>query len=207
MAVSKGVELTTVRAALDAGIRVFGESRVQEALPKIAKLPGAEWHLVGRLQANKARGAASAFTAIHSVDSRALLERLDRVAAEERATPLAYLEVNVAGDAAKAGFAAAALESRGALRELVRVIAAVRTLRVVGLMTIGPMVATPDEARPFFARLRAMRDALCEEGGIALPELSMGMSSDAEAAVAEGATIVRIGTAIFGPRLTWTAAR
>ena len=197
---TKGVDADRVRAAIAAGMRTFGESRVQEALPKIAALSRAEWHLIGRLQANKARKAAAAFHAIHSVDSLQLLERLDRVAGEEAVRPLALLEVNVSGEAAKGGFDASLLADGSSIATLAAAVVAARHLRVAGLMTIAPVVATPADARPFFRRLRELRDALQDGVGRALPELSMGMSADAEAAVAEGATLVRVGTALFGQR-------
>lgn len=178
----------------------FGESRVQEALPKVDALPDAEWHLVGRLQANKARPAARVFTAIHSIDSTSLLERLDRVAAEEGRRVDAFLQVNITGESSKAGFAAETIEEPRQLNDLTRSILARRSVSVVGLMTIGPLVAHPEDARPAFARLRELRDRLESELGRPVPELSMGMSGDLEAAVAEGATVVRVGSAIFGLR-------
>jgi len=181
------------RAAFEAGIGRLGESRVQEAEPKIAAVPDAEWHFVGRLQANKARRAVRAFAVIHSVDSLALLQRLREQAAEEGRSPSLLLQVNVSGEAAKAGLSPAdalATELGTAVREG----------GVVGLMTIAPMGAGTDEARRLFAGLRVLRDRLQDAAGTPLPELSMGMTADAEAAAAEGATLVRIGTALFGPR-------
>jgi pyridoxal phosphate enzyme (YggS family) len=179
------------RAAVDAGLPMLGESRVQEAEPKIAAFPWPEWHFVGRLQSNKARRAVRAFEAIHSVDSEALLDTLVRVAAEERRSPRLLLQVNVTGEATKAGLspdAARAMAPR------------LREVPVVGLMTIARMDASQDEARATFRRLRELRDELEQAAGVGLDELSMGMSADAEAAAAEGATLVRIGTALFGPR-------
>lgn len=188
--VTKTHPIETVRAAVAAGITLLGESRVQEAEPKVAAVPGAEWHFIGRLQSNKARRAVRAFATIHSVDSMALLERLDRIAAEEGRRPSVLLEINVSGEAAKAGLAPDALGS----------IVVPRAIPLVGLMTMAPMGAGADEARSVFRRLRELRDGLEQRLGIGLPELSMGMSADAEAAAAEGATLVRIGTALFGPR-------
>ena len=179
-----------VRAAVEAGLTILGESRVQEAEPKISATPDAEWHFVGRLQSNKARRAVRAFQVIHSIDSVELLERVDEIAAEEGRTPRVLLQVNVAGESAKAGFAPEALAG----------VRAPRVSPVVGLMTIAPIGASPDGARAVFGRLRELRDRLADRIGLALPELSMGMSADAEAAAAEGATLVRIGTALFGPR-------
>lgn len=196
VAITKTWPIEVARAALDAGLTLLGESRVQEAEPKVAALPEAEWHLVGRLQSNKVRRAVRAFAAIHSVDSVELLRRVDAVAAEEGLGPRLLLQVNEAGSPTTAGLspeAAAARELTDALRD-------VRAARVVGLMTIARMGAGTAEARKTFAALRALRDRLEADAGVALPELSMGMSADAEAAAAEGATLVRIGTALFGPR-------
>jgi pyridoxal phosphate enzyme (YggS family) len=197
VAVSKGVPIQTVAAARSAGITRFGENRVQEALAKVAALPDVEWHLVGRLQSNKARTAVRAFAAIHSVDSVALLERVAHVADDEGRRPALLLQVNVTGEPSKAGFAPEVL-SAGEVLAALRAFAA--RMSIVGLMTIGPASVSGEESRRVFARLRLLRDALRAASGLALPELSMGMSGDAEAAVAEGATLVRIGTAIFGPR-------
>jgi pyridoxal phosphate enzyme (YggS family) len=202
VAVTKGFGAEVVRQAGGAGLHRFGENRVQEALPKMAAAPEAEWHLVGHLQANKARQAVRGFAAIHSVDSLDLLARLDRIAAEESKAPLVLLQVNVTGEASKAGFPldwfAEAVRGAGPLSGAM---ARLGTVRIGGLMTIGPAGVAPDASRQFFATLRRLRDELQELTGTALPELSMGMTGDAEAAVAEGATLVRIGTAIFGPRL------
>jgi PLP dependent protein len=191
LAVTKGWPVDVAVTAFQAGLTMLGESRVQEAEPKIAALPDAEWHLVGRLQSNKARRAAGAFAVIHSVDSAALLDRLGAIGHEDGDAPRLLLQVNVAGEATKAGVAP------GTLDELAP---RLRGTGVVGLMTIARMGAAPDEARATFASLRAARDRLEQAAGIGLPELSMGMSDDAEAAAAEGATLVRIGTALFGPR-------
>jgi pyridoxal phosphate enzyme (YggS family) len=192
VAVTKTFGIETCRAALQAGLTRLGENRVQEAEPKIAALPEAEWHLVGRLQSNKARRAVRGFAVIHSIDSVDLLARVDRVAAEEDRRTQVLLEVNVTGEGTKAGFEP---------DELGRVdLGAHEAAPVIGLMTILPYGAAFDDARRWFRRLRELRDELQERTGHALPELSMGMSGDAEAAVAEGATLVRIGTALFGPR-------
>lgn len=188
--VTKTHPASVARAALTAGITRLGESRVQEAEPKIDAVPDAEWHHIGRLQSNKARRAVRRFEVIHSLDSLELLSRVDELAAEEGTAPRVLLQVNVSGDAAKAGMAPEALAA----------IRASRTVALVGLMTIAPMGATEQEARAAFARLRALRGELEQRIGHELPELSMGMSADADAAAAEGATLVRIGTALFGPR-------
>jgi PLP dependent protein len=188
--VTKTHGLAVVRAARDAGIGLLGESRIQEAEPKIAAVPDAEWHFIGRLQANKVRRAVRGFAAIHSVDDLDLLDRVDRIASEEGRRPWVMLEVNVSGEPTKAGMAPEALDA----------VRSPGTVALTGLMTIAPMGADDDTARSVFRRLRELRDRLAERLGIALPELSMGMSADAEAAAAEGATLVRIGTALFGHR-------
>lgn len=188
--VTKTHPVEVARAAVAAGITRLGESRVQEGEPKVAAVPEAEWHFIGRLQSNKARRAARAFPLIHSVDSAALLERLDRIADEEGLDTRLLLEVNVSGEAAKAGLEPVQLEQ----------LQPPSHARLMGLMTIAPMHVSADEARAVFGRLRVLRDRLADRIGIELPELSMGMSADAEAAAAEGATLVRIGTALFGPR-------
>jgi hypothetical protein len=190
VAVTKDWPLTVARVAVEAGLAMLGESRVQEAEPKVAALPEAEWHLIGRLQSNKARRAVRAFAVIHSVDSIALLERLDGLASEEGHTPRVLLQVNVSGEASKTGMEPRALDA----------LQAPRTAKLVGLMTIAPMGASVEAARAAFGDLRRLRDQIQQAAGIGLPELSMGMSADAEAAAAEGATLVRIGTALFGPR-------
>ena len=188
--ITKTHPLSVVRAAIEAGVTILGESRVQEAEPKIAAAPEAEWHYVGRLQSNKVRRADRAFDVIHSIDSVELLERVDEIADEEGRSPRILLQVNVSGEAAKTGLAPEALTG----------VRPPHVARLVGLMTIAPMGASPDEARAVFRRLREVRDALEDRIGLALPELSMGMTADADAAAAEGATLVRIGTALFGPR-------
>ena len=201
VAVTKGFDATVVQRAREAGLRRFGENRVQEGLVKVAAVPDAEWHLVGRLQANKVRPAIGAFAVIHSVDSLDLLRRMDQIAAEEARIPIALLEVNLSGEPSKAGFDATwfatELRQPGAL---LASLDALRAVRVSGLMTIGVAGASVEDARQLFGRLRQLRDELVQQTGQALPDLSMGMSGDAEAAVAEGASLVRIGTAIFGPR-------
>lgn len=188
--VTKTHSASLARAALTAGITRLGESRVQEAEPKIDAVPGAEWHFIGRLQSNKARRAVRRFAVIHSIDSLELLGRFDELAAEEGAAPRVLLQVNVSGEAAKAGIAPEALAE----------VTVPRTATLVGLMTIAPMGASGAQARAVFARLRRLRDVLERRIGLELPELSMGMSADADAAAAEGATLVRIGTLLFGPR-------
>lgn len=193
VAVTKTHPIEVVRRAVDAGLTRFGENRVQEAEPKIAALPDVEWHLIGHLQSNKARRAVAWFRTIHSIDSVELLRRVMTIAEETGRSPRLLLQVNVTGEATKSGLAPEALE----MPELVT---AAREAGIAGLMTIGPMGASVEEARACFRRLRELRDRLREVTGLPLPELSMGMTADAEAAAAEGATLVRIGTALFGPR-------
>ena len=196
VAVTKTWPVEVVRAALAAGITILGESRVQEAESKVAAVPEATWHLVGRLQSNKARRAVRAFSAIHSIDSLELLRRVDGIATEEDLPTQLLLEVNVAGMSTTAGLAATEIVDPALAAEL----RALRRARLAGLMTIARFGAGEQEARKTFAELRRLRDRLQQASGIGLPELSMGMSADAEAAAAEGATLVRIGTALFGPR-------
>jgi pyridoxal phosphate enzyme (YggS family) len=188
--ITKTHPVAVARAALEAGISMLAENRVQEAEEKVLAVPEAEWHLVGHLQANKVRRAIRLFPVIHSIDSGELLDRVDRIAGEEGRRPRLLIQVNVSGEATKSGIAPDALAAvtRPSHGEL------------VGLMTIAPMGAGEAEARTVFGRLRGLRDELQDRLGVALPELSMGMSADAEAAAAEGATLVRIGTALFGPR-------
>jgi pyridoxal phosphate enzyme (YggS family) len=188
--VTKSHPAELVRTAFDAGIARLGENRVQEAEPKISAVPGVEWHFIGRLQSNKARRAVRGFEVIHSIDSPELLARVDDLAAAEDRRPRVLLQVNVSGEGTKAGLAPVALGE----------VQAPRTAVLVGLMTIAPVGMSEPDARAVFRRLRELRDRLEDRIGVALPELSMGMSADAEAAAAEGASLVRIGTALFGPR-------
>lgn len=200
--VTKGHGAHMVQAAVAAGLTSLGENRVQEALPKIATAPpGVEWHLVGHLQSNKARRALEAFDWIHSVDSPALLDRLETIAHDGQRSPRLLLQVNLTGEPSKSGWDPDLLRADlvpGS--DLLVAIGRLRHARLAGLMTIGRAGAGTDEARATFGRLRELRDRLADAAGMALPELSMGMTADAEAAVAEGATLVRIGTALFGPR-------
>ncbi|MEI6167237.1 MAG: YggS family pyridoxal phosphate-dependent enzyme [bacterium] len=195
MAVSKTQHPDDIAAVAALGVETFGENRVQEAHGKISLCPGRlHWHLIGHLQSNKAREAARLFEMIHSVDSVRMLETLDRVAGEEGRSLPVCLEVNVSGERSKFGMApehvAGALE---AANRLFRV-------KVVGLMTIPPAAEDPQEARPFFRALRELRDRMQGESGVMMPELSMGMSQDFEVAIEEGATWIRVGSLLFGPR-------
>ncbi len=189
VAVSKGHSVEAVHAAAAAGVRHFGENRIQEALPRIetAKAAGVDtvWHLVGHLQSNKAKVAAGAFDIIHSVDSARLLVRLDAAAPAPRD---ALLQVNIAGDPQKHGVAP------GELASLVEAARSASNLRLRGLMTIAPPTTDPEQARPVFHALRLLAERFD------LPDLSMGMTDDFEVAVEEGATLVRVGRALFGER-------
>jgi hypothetical protein len=194
VAVSKTMPVEAVREAVAAGATILGENRVQEAGDKIAALPGvAEWHLIGHLQTNKAKPAAEVFDCIHSLDSIRLAQLLDRAASEAGKRLRCLIQVNVGEEAQKSGIPAA--EVRPLLEEAARL----THLLVEGLMAIPPFLSDPEAVRPFFRRLRELREVLVREGA-SLPHLSMGMTHDFEAAIEEGATLVRIGTAIFGPR-------
>jgi PLP dependent protein len=199
VAVSKTVEADRLRAGVEAGLTTLGENRVQEATSKVGLVPGATWHLVGPLQSNKARRALETFDVIQTVDSVELAERLDRLAREVRgAGPSSrypvLVQVNVDDDPSKAGLAPDSIA--GALERL----ADLDALEVRGLMTIGRLVTDPAAARPTFAALRELAARLRDGGATLGPALSMGMTDDFEVAVEEGATIVRVGRAIFGER-------
>ncbi len=195
IAVSKKQDAEKVRAAFDAGQSIFGESRVQEARAKIPLLPSAvRWHFIGRLQKNKIRHALPLFELFHGVDSLALAQDIDRVAGEEGMRPRILLEVNVAGEAGKHGF------SPGALRRDLEAALSLSRLTIEGLMAIPPLAPEAEASRKYFAALRALRDELEAEFEVKLPQLSMGMSGDFAVAIEEGATLVRVGTAIFGRR-------
>ncbi len=195
MAVSKTQHPDDIAAVAGLGIETFGENRVQEARGKIPLCPGRiHWHLIGHLQSNKAREAVHLFEMIHSVDSFRMLETLDRFAADEGRSLPVCLEVNVSGERSKFGMSPElVVETIEAANRLFKV-------KVVGLMTIPPIAENPEEARPFFRALRELRDRVQVGTGINLPELSMGMSHDFEVAVEEGATWIRLGTLLFGPR-------
>jgi len=195
VAVSKSQPPEAVRAAVDLGHLVFGENRIQEAKAKIPLSPErARWHMIGHLQSNKVRDAVGLFTMIQSVDGFHLAQELDKWADKQAKTLPILLEVNVAGESSKFGY-----EPGTVLRELTE-INELRHLEVHGLMTIAPYTTDPEKVRPVFRKLRELK-AQCEQvlGG-PLQHLSMGMSGDFEVALEEGATIVRIGTALFGPR-------
>jgi pyridoxal phosphate enzyme (YggS family) len=196
VAVSKTVPAERLVAAVAAGLTTLGENRVQEAETKADAVAEATWHLVGPLQSNKVRRALEVFETIQSVDSVELAQRIDRLATEVRPgerVPV-LLQVNVDDDTAKAGFSSAAIEEQ--LAEIL----ALEHLEVRGLMTIGRLVDRPEDARPTFAGLREFAGRLRARHPNLGPDLSMGMSDDFEIAVEEGATIVRVGRALFGER-------
>jgi pyridoxal phosphate enzyme (YggS family) len=195
VAVSKTHPAEKVQAAVEAGQSLFGESRVQEARMKIPLLSSRlRWHFIGHLQKNKVRPALPWFELIHGIDSLALAQEMQRIAEDEGARPRVLLQVNVAGEASKYGFAPETLR-----RELNDLISLGR-LTIEGLMTIPPLAPEPEKSRPYFVALRELRDTLEKEFDLRLPHLSMGMTGDFEVAIEEGATLVRVGTAIFGQR-------
>lgn len=193
---SKTQPAAALAEAWEAGLRVFGENRVQEGLAKSRELPpeimaginGIDWHLIGPLQTNKVRAALDLFRTIHSVDRLKIAEAVDREAGARGLSIAGFLEVNLGGEESKHGFLPQDLA------ETVRPLADLQHLRIVGLMAIPPQGDSPEDSRPWFRRLRELRDEL------GLEHCSMGMSADYEVAIEEGATMVRVGTAIFGPR-------
>ena len=195
VAVSKTHPPELIREAFEAGQRAFGESRVQDALPKLDALPREiEWHFIGHLQTNKIRKVVSRFALFHGVDNENLAVQINRIAGELGVTANVLLEVNVSGEESKFGFAPENLPA------VLENLAPLPFLRIRGLMTMAPYSDTPDEARPYFAKLREIRNRLASQTGLPLSDLSMGMSGDFEQGIAEGATIVRVGSAIFGSR-------
>jgi pyridoxal phosphate enzyme (YggS family) len=195
VAVSKTFPAISVREAWDAGQTVFGESRIQEALAKIPDLPGAiHWQFIGHLQKNKVRRALPMFDLFHSIDSSELAQAVDRIAAEDGFHPRVLLEVNIAGEATKFGF------RPDALLEEIEALLTLPRLQIEGLMTIAPYDDDPESARPHFRGLRELRDRLQTQTGLPFATLSMGMSGDFEVAIEEGATLVRVGSSIFGSR-------
>src|SRR5262245_335294 len=198
VAVSKTFPVDAIGEAYAAGQRDFGENRVQEALQKIASCADLEirWHLLGHLQTNKVRKAAPAFSAIHSVDSVELIQKIDAAAADAGRMPQLLIQVDLAAEATKFG------ASPADVPRLFEAAARCHAARVVGLMTLPPIPESPEDARPWFRRLRELRDQWRANGVPAsmLAELSTGMSGDFEVAIEEGSTMVRVGTAIFGSR-------
>jgi len=196
VAITKTHPAEKVREAIEAGQTLFGESRVQEARAKIPELPSnLRWHFVGHLQKNKIRHALPLFELIHSVDSLALAEDINRIAEEEGLHPRVLVEVNVAGEGSKCGF------SPEKLRDQMEELLALPRLSILGLMTIPPLAEEAEASRKYFVQLRELRDRLQTEFRVDLAQLSMGMTQDFPVAIEEGATLVRVGTAIFGERL------
>ncbi|PYI81383.1 MAG: YggS family pyridoxal phosphate-dependent enzyme [Verrucomicrobia bacterium] len=195
VAITKTHPAGKVREAIEAGQALFGESRVQEARAKIPELPSnIHWHFVGHLQKNKVRQALPLFEVIHSVDSLALAQDVNRIAEEEGLYPRVLLEVNVAGEGTKFGF------TSDHLREQIEMLLALPRLSIEGLMCIPPLAVESEDSRKFFVQVRKLRDSLEKEFSIKLPQLSMGMTQDFPIGIEEGATLVRVGTAIFGER-------
>ena len=195
VAITKTHDAEKVREAIEAGQILFGESRVQEARAKIPELPSnLRWHFVGHLQKNKIRHALPLFEMIHTVDSLALAEDINRIAEEEGMHPRVLLEVNVAGEGSKFGFDPEKLGNE------MEALLALPRLSIEGLMTIPPIVEEAEASRKYFVDLRELRDALEQDFDLKLQQLSMGMTNDFAIAAEEGATLVRVGTAIFGER-------
>ncbi len=197
VAVSKTVSGEPIQQAIEAGVTILGENYIQEARKKIGELDSAvRWDFIGHLQSNKASYAIDLFEVIHSVDRLSLAQALSTQAAKKRKTVRVLVQVNISGEGTKSGI------DTGGVSALVSRIASLPNLILEGLMTMPPYFADPEQARPYFAALRKLRDTLMAEQGnrIDLKELSMGMSGDYGVAVEEGATLVRVGTAIFGER-------
>lgn len=194
VAVSKGRSFGEMREAYDAGIRWFGENRVQEAAEKWPLMPAeAELHMVGPLQKNKVKKAVEMFSIVHSVDNNDLAHKLNRHAEDQQKRLRILVQVNVSGETTKHGFSTA--EAGKAVRE----ISGMEWLDLQGLMTMAPVVKDAEQVRPVFKKLRELRDGIQARAGVNLPELSMGMSQDYWIAVEEGATMIRVGRTIFGP--------
>lgn len=195
VAITKTHPAESVREAIETGQILFGESRVQEARAKIPELPAnCRWHLVGHLQKNKIRHALPLFEMFHGIDSLELARDIDRIAEEDGAHPNILLQVNVAGEGSKFGFSPATLGER------MEALLALPRLSIGGLMCIPPLAVESEDSRKFFVQVRELRDSLEKEFSLKLPQLSMGMTQDFPVAIEEGATMVRVGTAIFGER-------
>jgi pyridoxal phosphate enzyme (YggS family) len=197
IAVSKVIEIPLIKEAIDAGHRLFGESKVQEAMEKIKELGrDVQWHMIGHLQRNKVKYIFDLFDMVHSVDNLPLAQEIDKTGRKHERVMDVLVQVNISGEETK--FGAEVSDARNMIRE----IASLSHVSVKGLMTIPPFFDDPEDSRPYFKRLIELRDEIDKEGieGVFLKELSMGMSNDFEVAVEEGATMVRVGTAIFGPR-------
>ena len=198
VAVSKTVEIARIREAIEAGVKILGENYVQEAREKIEEIGhGIQWHMIGHLQGNKAKYAVTLFDYIHSLDGIPLAREIDRRAAQKRRRVRALVEVNLSGETSKFGVGSEAVT------ELIHHVTSLEHISIEGLMTMHPYFDEPEKARPYFIRLRELRDRIQKEGieGVRMNELSMGMSGDFEAAIEEGATMIRVGTAIFGERM------
>jgi len=192
---SKTVTVEVLRELLGLGVQILGENRVQEAKAKVTMLPSScRWHFIGGLQSNKVKEAVRLFQVIHSIDSRNLVDETDRRAAEAGKTQQILIEVNAAGEGSKHGVLP------GEAQALVEYANEKRSLEVIGLMAVVPFCDEVEAVRPYFREVRELRDSIQSTTGILLPELSMGMSHDFEVAIEEGATLVRIGTALFGGR-------
>ena len=194
VAITKAFPPATIREGVAAGLRVLGENRVQEAEEKIGAVSGVTWHMVGHIQSNKARKALEIFSLIHSLDSERLARRLDEIARERGRRAEVLVQVNLSREGTKHG-----VEERD-LPGLLETCEGMAGLRVSGLMTIPAPSADPEDSRPVFRRLRKLLDRECARGRRELEQLSMGMTDDFEVAVEEGATLVRVGRALFGPR-------
>jgi pyridoxal phosphate enzyme (YggS family) len=195
VAVSKTMGPEQIREAVDCGLTLFGENKVQEAFAKIPQCPGRlTWHMIGHLQRNKVAVAVELFDMIHSIDSLRLLETVNRAASEAGKVMPVLLEINVSGESSKFGL------QPEAVPELLTAVNRLPNVQLMGLMTMPPFTEEPEKARPHFRRLRELRDQWNSEHSLMLAELSMGMTNDFEVAIEEGATMIRVGTALFGSR-------
>jgi len=195
VAIAKTHPAERIREAVESGHKLFGESRVQEARAKIPELPSdLRWHFVGHLQKNKIRHALPLFELFHGIDSVALAQEMNRIAQEEGRHPRVMLEINVAGEGSKFGFKPEVIQTE------MEALLALPRLSIEGLMCVPPLADEAEGSRKFFVQLRRLRDLLEKEFDVKLPHLSMGMTNDFPIAVEEGATLVRVGTAIFGER-------
>jgi PLP dependent protein len=194
IAVSKQVGISEIEEARIAGASIFGENKIQDAIPKVKQFEDASWHFIGHLQKNKVKFLDKCFDLIHSVDSLELAEKISKQCKSENRMQSVLLQVNVSGETVKFGM------EPGDLKKQLISFSQLQGIRVEGLMTIPPNDADPENSRKHFARLRELRDQYEKQNGISLQQLSMGMTNDFEVAIEEGATMVRVGTAIFGPR-------
>jgi pyridoxal phosphate enzyme (YggS family) len=209
IAVSKTHPFMSVLEAVHAGMQHFGENRVEEAIVKIPEVEGVDahaltWHMIGHIQSRKAKDLLPLFQVVHSVDTLKLADKLSRLAVEQNQSLSIFLEINVSGEATKAGFEAFRWQTdaaiRAALMDSIKTIASLPGLYLRGFMTMAPIVETPEQTRPVFASLAQLQRTAQTELGVELPDLSMGMTDDYPVAIEEGATLVRVGRAIFGER-------